>query len=196
MPSHPLMLGESRSASPYGVGRPGDAETDPHHLVVLAAAFAEQRVQAFGDVRHQFIGSDADLLINIGDGQHLAGQIADTELGSASADGGSQHDAGVGVEGQSGRGAAPVDGASARSTTKPASCSADTRAATAVRESPVRRPASARVVTAPSRISSNTSPAVAGAGEDREVRISAIQPTSYCTYNNQCVASFNFKMRK
>ena len=90
----------------------------------------------------------------------------------------------------------PVDGASARSSTKPRACSVETRAATAVRDRPVRRPTSARVLTAPSRIRPNTSPAVAGAGEDRDMRISAIQPTSYCTYNTQSSPTFTVKIRK
>jgi hypothetical protein len=46
--------------------------------------------------------------------------------------------------------------------TRPFAVSADTLAATAVRESPVRRRISARVVATPSRISVNTSPAVGG----------------------------------
>src|ERR1700694_668165 len=57
----------------------------------------------------------------------------------------------------------PVEEPSSRSTTRPFAVNADTLAATAVRESPVRRRISARVVATPSRISVNTSPAVGGA---------------------------------
>ena len=95
-----VHAGRIEAASSIGVGRAGDAQTDTPNFGVLAAALVEQDLQAFGDVWHQFIGSDADLLINIGHGQHLAGQIADTELGSAPADRRGQHNAGLGVEDQ------------------------------------------------------------------------------------------------
>ena len=65
-----------------------------------AAGLVEQRFEAFGDIGHQFIGADADLLIDIGHRQHLAGQVADTELGAAPADRRGQHNAGFGVEDQ------------------------------------------------------------------------------------------------
>ena len=107
MPSHPLMVGESRLHPRVVSAVPGMLRPTPSHLVVPAAALVEQRFEAFGDVGHQFVGSDADLLVDIGHGQHLAGQIADTELGAASADGRGQHDAGVGIEDQPRRGTAP-----------------------------------------------------------------------------------------
>ena len=57
----------------------------------------------------------------------------------------------------------PVEAPSCLSVTRPRAVSADTRAETAVRERPVTARSSVRVVTIPSRIRANTSPAVAGA---------------------------------
>ena len=65
-----------------------------------AAGLIQQGFEALRDVGHQFVGADTDLLIDVGHRQDLAGQVADTQLGAASADRGRQHNAGVGVEDQ------------------------------------------------------------------------------------------------
>ena len=40
-----------------------------------AAALVEQYLEAFGDVGHQFLRADADLLVDVGHGQHLPARL-------------------------------------------------------------------------------------------------------------------------
>ena len=80
-----------------GAGKVQPYAIDP---VVAMPGFVEQYVQPLDNIGHQVVGTETDLLIDIGRGQYLAGQVADREPGAAAADGRGQDDAGVGVERQ------------------------------------------------------------------------------------------------
>ena len=127
-----------------GVGGPRNAQAHAEYLVESASDVVQQGFEAFGDVGHQVVGADTDLLIDIGHCQDLAGQVADTQLGAASADRGREHNPGVGVEDQPRGWSASGRWRFCALGTRPRACSVETRAATALRDSPVMRPTSAR----------------------------------------------------
>ena len=67
---------------------------------------SQQHVQLLDDIGHQFVGTNTDLLIDIGRGLYLTGQVANREPRPAAADGRSEHDTGISVKCQQ-RGGTP-----------------------------------------------------------------------------------------
>ena len=165
------MIGGVQAGAAGEVDRAGDAQPDRAYVVRAAAEPGEQARASRRRPAASGAGAGADLLVEVGRGEHVAVEVADPELGAAAPDRPGQHDAGVPVEAQVARRPAARRGGPVRrsspSTTSPESSSAVSRAATAVRDRPVSRPTSLRVSARPSRISENTSPGLAGPDRSR-----------------------------
>ena len=98
-PSQPCIGGVA-AASAYGVRRAGDRQSHAQHRRRRVPRFAQQRLEPLRQIGEQLVGPDADLLVEVGRGQDLAGQVAYRELGPATSDRRREHHARVGVEQQ------------------------------------------------------------------------------------------------
>ena len=92
--------GRVQAAAALLVDGTRQAHPDAVDLRVAMAGVVEQRVEPLDHVGHQVVGAEAELLVDIGAGQDVAGQVAHRQPGPAAPDRRGQHDAGVGVERQ------------------------------------------------------------------------------------------------